>query len=160
MLLRRPILETRRHLGSNCGPKTEDAFRVGQTEGRFAGSGHGGDAHHAGGDPLAGAPDFPARGAVYPLSVGLAVFLQGVKIGLLPMGETIGAELPQKAPLPIILLVAFTLGFAVTVAEPGVRVLAYQVELVSAGEVSRIVLIIAVALAACRRIAAPPHLHE
>jgi hypothetical protein len=43
MLLRRPILETRRHLGSNCGPKTEDAFRVGQTEGRFAGSGHGGD---------------------------------------------------------------------------------------------------------------------
>jgi hypothetical protein len=78
--------------------------------------------------------------------VGLTLFLQGVKMGLLPMGETIGAELPQKASLPIILLVAFLLGFLVTVAEPDVRVLAFQVDLVSEGEVSKNILILAVAL--------------
>jgi hypothetical protein len=77
---------------------------------------------------------------------GLTLFLQGVKIGLLPMGETIGAELPQKASLPIILLASFILGFVVTVAEPDVRVLAYQVDLVSEGEISKNILIVAVAL--------------
>lgn len=78
--------------------------------------------------------------------VGLTLFLQGVKMGLLPMGETIGAELPQKASLPIILLVAFLLGFLVTVAEPDVRVLAFQVDLVSEGAVTKNILILAVAL--------------
>lgn len=80
------------------------------------------------------------------VTVGLTLFLQGVKMGLLPMGETIGAELPQKASLPIILLVAFLLGFLVTVAEPDVRVLAFQVDLVSEGAVSKNILILAVAL--------------
>ncbi len=78
--------------------------------------------------------------------VGLTLFLQGVKIGLLPMGETIGAELPQKAHLAIILPVAFMLGFLVTVAEPDVRVLAYQVDLVSEGTIAKDILILAVAL--------------
>jgi len=78
--------------------------------------------------------------------IGLALFLQGVKIGLLPMGEIIGAELPQKASLPIILLTSFVLGFLVTVAEPDVRVLAYQVDLVSEGEIAKDLLIVAVAL--------------
>ncbi len=82
----------------------------------------------------------------FMVMLGLTLFLQGVKLGFLPMGETIGSRLPQEAPLVVILLVAFTLGFVVTVAEPDVRVLAYQVDLVSQGEIPRNILILAVAL--------------
>jgi hypothetical protein len=77
---------------------------------------------------------------------GLLLFLKGVRIGLLPMGQAIGAELPKKAKLGWLLVLAFVLGFAVTVAEPDVRVLAYQVDYVSGGEIGRSLLVLSVAL--------------
>jgi hypothetical protein len=78
--------------------------------------------------------------------IGLLLFLRGVKLGLLPMGEIIGAELPKRAPLPLILLAAFLLGFVVTIAEPDVRVLAHQIDIVSEGEIGENLLILTVAL--------------
>lgn len=77
---------------------------------------------------------------------GLVFFLQGVKIGLLPMGEAVGAELPKRGSMFFLLFFAFVLGFAVTVAEPDVRVLAHQVDYVSDGMVSKNLLIFSVAL--------------
>lgn len=77
--------------------------------------------------------------------LGLLLFLQGVKIGLLPMGEAVGSELPKHGSLFFLLFFAFVLGFAVTVAEPDVRVLAHQVEHVSGGMVGSDVLILTVA---------------
>jgi hypothetical protein len=77
---------------------------------------------------------------------GLLLFLQGVKIGLLPMGEAVGSELPKHGSLIFLLFFAFILGFAVTVAEPDVRVLAHQVDFVSEGIVGRNLLILVVAL--------------
>lgn len=78
--------------------------------------------------------------------VGLLLFLQGVKIGLLPMGEAVGSELPKHGSMFFLLFFAFILGFVVTVAEPDVRVLAHQVDFASGGMVSSNVLILAVAL--------------
>jgi hypothetical protein len=80
------------------------------------------------------------------VAIGLLLFLQGVKIGLLPMGEMIGAELPKRAGLPFILATAFLLGFFVTIAEPDVRVLAHQVDIVSQGHIGKPLLIVTVAL--------------
>jgi hypothetical protein len=80
------------------------------------------------------------------VTIGLLLFLQGVKIGLLPMGEMIGAELPKQAGLPLILLTGFLLGFFVTIAEPDVRVLAHQVDVVSQGDIGKTLLILTVAL--------------
>lgn len=77
---------------------------------------------------------------------GLFLFLQGVKIGLLPMGEAVGSELPKHGSLFFLLFFAFVLGFAVTVAEPDVRVLAHQVEYVSNGMIGSNLLILTVAL--------------
>lgn len=77
---------------------------------------------------------------------GLFLFLQGVKIGLLPMGEAVGSELPKHGSLFFLLFFAFVLGFVVTVAEPDVRVLALQVEHVSAGMIGSNLLILTVAL--------------
>ncbi len=78
--------------------------------------------------------------------IGFMLFLQGVKIGLLPMGEIMGAELPKRAGLSLLLATAFLLGFVVTIAEPDVRVLAHQVDFVSQGQIGKEPLIITVAL--------------
>ncbi len=77
---------------------------------------------------------------------GLLLFLHGVQIGLLPMGEAIGAELPKHGSLIFLLFFAFILGYAVTMAEPDVWVLAGYVDTVSEGLVSRYILVLFVAL--------------
>lgn len=55
--------------------------------------------------------------------VGLAFFMEGLFLGLMPLGETIGIRLPQKTKLPVILGFSFILGVGVTFAEPAIGVL-------------------------------------
>jgi hypothetical protein len=62
------------------------------------------------------------------------------------MGEMIGAELPKSGSVKYLVLMSFLLGTAITVAEPDVRVLAHQIDFVSAGLVSRGVLVFVVAV--------------
>lgn len=83
---------------------------------------------------------------VVMVTCGLVLFLLGVHLGLLPVGEDIGAALPKTGKAWLVVLSGFLLGFVVTVAEPDVRVLATQVELVSGGTVSKSLLIYTVAL--------------
>lgn len=64
---------------------------------------------------------------------GMLLLLAGVDMGILPMGRFIGAELPKKRSLWLIVAVAFAMGVATTVAEPDVLVLASQVASVSQG---------------------------
>ncbi|MBN1369190.1 MAG: DUF1538 domain-containing protein [Dehalococcoidaceae bacterium] len=72
---------------------------------------------------------------------GMILFLLGVRLGILPMGEAIGSELPKRRFVPYILAVAFLLGFSVTVAEPDVMVLSDQVNTVSGGSISNTLLV-------------------
>lgn len=65
-------------------------------------------------------------------TVGMLLLFEGIDVGILPMGRFIGAELPRRRSLGLILGVAFALGFAATSAEPDVLVLANQVEAASA----------------------------
>lgn len=62
---------------------------------------------------------------------GLTIFLLGVDIGILPVGERSGAALTAKRSLPLLLGAAFLIGFIVTVAEPDVQVLADQVRTIA-----------------------------
>ena len=80
------------------------------------------------------------------VSAGLIFFLMGVHVGLLPIGELIGNSLPRFGKVWLIVLISFTLGFVVTIAEPDVRVLANYVDTVSDGQVNRHILIYTVAL--------------
>jgi len=82
----------------------------------------------------------------FMVMLGLLFFLLGVRIGLLPMGRAIGSALPTSVSMVLILVVALILGFSVTIAEPDVQVLAYQVDFVSGGTIDRSVLILMVAL--------------
>ncbi len=61
------------------------------------------------------------------LVLGLTVFLLGVDIVILPIGERAGAALTAKRNLPILLGASFVIGFMVTIAEPDVQVLANQI---------------------------------
>ena len=62
-------------------------------------------------------------GGLVAVIVGLMLFMEGLKVGLMPFGETIGNTLPTKSPLPVVLLIAFLLGIGVTFAEPAIGAL-------------------------------------
>ncbi len=55
--------------------------------------------------------------------VGLMMFMEGLKLGLMPLGETLGSGLPSKSTLPVVLIIAFMLGVGVTFAEPAIGAL-------------------------------------
>ena len=55
--------------------------------------------------------------------LGLMVFMEGLKLGLMPFGEVIGNTLPKKSGLGVVLFIAFLLGIGVTFAEPAIGAL-------------------------------------
>lgn len=80
------------------------------------------------------------------VGVGLILFLLGVNVGLLPVGEMIGSALTKTKKVWMIVFFGFLLGAVVTIAEPDVQVLASQVDQVSNGAIPKSILILAVAL--------------
>jgi hypothetical protein len=60
---------------------------------------------------------------LFSVIIGLMFFMEGLKIGLMPFGETIGTVLPSKSKLPVVLTVVFLLGIGVTFAEPAIGAL-------------------------------------
>lgn len=58
--------------------------------------------------------------------VGLLFFLVGIRLGILPLGERIGALLPLKGSVPLIMILLFVLATVATLADPDVQVLAQQ----------------------------------
>jgi hypothetical protein len=54
---------------------------------------------------------------------GLTFFMEGLLLGLMPLGERVGLKLPQKSSLPVVLIFAFILGFLATLAEPSIQIL-------------------------------------
>ncbi|MFN3237846.1 MAG: DUF1538 family protein, partial [Pseudomonadales bacterium] len=55
--------------------------------------------------------------------VGLMIFMEGLKVGLMPFGESLGNSLPAKSTLPTVITVVFLLGIGVTFAEPAIGAL-------------------------------------
>lgn len=77
---------------------------------------------------------------------GMFLIFLGVDYGILPMGRFVGAELPRKGSVTLIVLVGFAMGFATTVAEPDVLVLAAQVDEISRGDINRLIVLSVTAL--------------
>lgn len=55
--------------------------------------------------------------------IGLMFFMEGLRLGLMPLGETIGTLLPRKSRVVVILGFSFILGVGATLAEPAIAVL-------------------------------------
>ena len=62
-------------------------------------------------------------GGLLSVIIGLMLFMEGLKVGLMPFGETIGNTLPAKSRLSTVLYVTFLLGIGVTFAEPAIGAL-------------------------------------
>jgi hypothetical protein len=62
-------------------------------------------------------------GGLLAVIVGLMIFMEGLKLGLMPFGEVIGHNLPRKSRLRFVLLITFLLGIGVTFAEPAIGAL-------------------------------------
>ena len=61
------------------------------------------------------------------LIIGISLFTFGADLSMMMIGERLGNKLMQSKKLILILLVTFLLGFAITLAEPDLRVLASQI---------------------------------
>ncbi len=60
---------------------------------------------------------------IFVVILGLMLFMEGLRLGLMPLGETLGAILPRNSPLWGVLLFSFILGVGATFAEPAIAVL-------------------------------------
>lgn len=73
--------------------------------------------------------------------IGLSLFLQGVHIGFLPIGQQMGEILGSLSYRWILIPIGFIIGFFAIYAEPAVSVLLNQVEKVSGGYIPQKVLL-------------------
>lgn len=80
------------------------------------------------------------------LIVGLTFFLHGVDRGIEPLGAYLGAYLGKSRSHIKVVGIVFLLGFMISVAEPGLLVLAGQVSLVSQGLLNQWLILLAVSL--------------
>jgi len=62
-------------------------------------------------------------GGLLAVILGLMFFMEGLKLGLMPFGTVIGATLPRKSSLPVVLIITLLLGIGVTFAEPAISAL-------------------------------------
>jgi hypothetical protein len=78
--------------------------------------------------------------------IGLALFLQGVKIGFMPVGRAMGELLGTIAHRWLLIPLGFFLGLLATFSEPAVRILSNQIEESSAGFIRRWVVLYTISL--------------
>lgn len=78
--------------------------------------------------------------------LGLALFLQGVYVGFLPAGRSLGLALGGLRHSWVIIPIGFILGFVATLAEPAVRVLNHEVERASGGHIPKQLMLYALSL--------------
>ena len=71
---------------------------------------------------------------LFAVVLGLMLFMEGLKVGLMPFGQTLGHALPVHSPLPVVLLIVFLLGIGVTFAEPAIGALKAAGQLVDVAE--------------------------
>ena len=64
--------------------------------------------------------------------LGLALFVQGLEIGLFPIGQAMAAAFARKGSLGALLAFAFCLGFGTTIAEPALIAVAHEAAAVAA----------------------------
>ncbi|GAB6086586.1 DUF1538 domain-containing protein [Alkaliphilus crotonatoxidans] len=78
--------------------------------------------------------------------LGLSVFLIGIDISITPLGSLVGSTLAKTNKLWAIIIGGLVLGFFISIAEPGLIVLANQVDMVTSGQISSLSILITVSI--------------
>lgn len=79
------------------------------------------------------------------VGVGLAIFLQGLEIGIFPIGEGLARDFAKSGWTIWILIFGFLIGFGTTIAEPALAVIADKAASISSGRIDATVLRLVVA---------------
>lgn len=79
------------------------------------------------------------------VTLGLGLFLLGVNLGVVPLGERVGAELPTRLVTAAVFAVFMLFTVLGAVADPNVQVLASLVDAASDGAISPLQLVVFVA---------------
>ncbi|MDX5299763.1 MAG: DUF1538 domain-containing protein, partial [Gammaproteobacteria bacterium] len=78
--------------------------------------------------------------------VGVALFLQGLELGIFPVGKGLSNDFARRGSLPLLMIFGFSLGFAAVIAEPALIAVATQAEVISGGRIDGFTLRLLVAL--------------
>lgn len=78
--------------------------------------------------------------------IGLSLFLQGVNVGFMPVGEMMGEVIGGLSYRFIFIPIGFILGFFAAYAEPALQVLIKQVERITAGAIPSKVLLVTISM--------------
>jgi len=65
--------------------------------------------------------------------IGLMLFVEGLEIGLFPIGETMAYALAKKGSLMWLMIFAFALGFSTTIAEPALIAVTKEAAIITSG---------------------------
>jgi len=84
-------------------------------------------------------------GAIFIIG-GLSIFLLGVDIGIIPIGQMVGATIAKSNKIWIVIISGLLLGFFISIAEPDLHILADQIEMVTSGIISKISIVIVVSI--------------
>ena len=82
---------------------------------------------------------------LFIVAVGLALFIQGLEVGIFPIGENLAHEFAAKGSVLWLLAFAFLMGFSTTIAEPALIAIAQKASFISEGRIDAFVLRIWVA---------------
>ncbi|QOC24137.1 DUF1538 domain-containing protein [Wenzhouxiangella sp. AB-CW3] len=77
--------------------------------------------------------------------LGVALFLQGLEMGIFPIGHSLSDEFAAKGSLPWLMIFGFFIGFSAVIAEPALIAVAEQAESISEGRIDPLVLRVLVA---------------
>jgi len=80
------------------------------------------------------------------VAFGLAIFIQGLEVGIFPLGENLANDFARKGSLFWLLLFAFLIGFSTTIAEPALIAIAEKAQVISGGKIDAFWLRFTVAL--------------
>ncbi len=72
---------------------------------------------------------------LFIVAIGLALFIRGLELGIFPIGESLAIDFAKKGSLFWLLLFAFTIGFATTIAEPALIAIADKAAAISSGRI-------------------------
>ncbi len=79
------------------------------------------------------------------VGVGLAIFLQGLEIGIFPVGERLARDFAKYGNMFWVLFFGFLIGFGTTIAEPALAVIADKAASISSGRIDATILRLVVA---------------
>jgi hypothetical protein len=77
--------------------------------------------------------------------LGVALFLQGLEMGVFPIGKSLSDEFAAKGSLPWLMIFGFFMGFSAVIAEPALIAVAEQAEVISEGRIDPLILRLLVA---------------